>query len=221
LRDGGLGADHGGVQRQPGGERQPGARERQRDHAVGIAHRELRRLGFAGDLQQRRTVRGLRREFGNDAHHAPPRRLQPLHQRAQPDAVAGRHPDRRAGLGRGFERKVQGLGIVEQMLFEQAVEHGAQLRRTAHAALGQRDAVPRQRRGRNAERDFRAGRQQREQRAAMVAQGDAVVASLGPVVLARGVGRGEGGDEQQRGHFVFRRAGDCRGAPMVPLLLYL
>lgn len=189
---GGLGGDDGGVQRQAVRQGQARAGQRQRDHAVSVAHRELRRLGLARDLQQRRRVGRLRREFGNDAHHAPASGFEPLHDAAQPDAVAGRDPHRLAGLGVGREREVQGFRVVEQVLFEQAVEHGAQFRGAAHAAFGQRDAVPRQRRGRDAERDLGARRQQRQQRAALVAQGDAVLTGLGPVVLARGIGRREG-----------------------------
>jgi len=116
----------------------------------------------------------------------------------------------RAGLGVGFEREVQALGLVEQVLFEQAVEHRAQPGGAAHAALGQRDAVPREGGGRNAEHDFAARGQERQQRAALVAQRNAVVACLGPVELARGVGRGEGGKEQQGGHVDVGKPVDCR-----------
>ena len=68
--------------------------------------------------------------------------LQHLHGRPQPGAVAGSDPHWRTAARLRLQSEVQGVGFIEQLIFQQAVEHRAQTRGTGGRALGQIDAVP-------------------------------------------------------------------------------
>jgi hypothetical protein len=82
------------------------------------------------------------REFGNDARDAALRGLKCLHGAAQPGAVANGYPRGGAGLGAWCEGEVQGLGVIQQALFKQAFQHGAQACGAGRAAFGQVDLMP-------------------------------------------------------------------------------
>ena len=63
----------------------------------------------------------------------------------------------------GCSAKVQGIRFVEQLVFQQAFEHGAQPRRSRRCALGQFDPVPGDHRGGHHGHHFGAGPRRRGQ----------------------------------------------------------
>jgi hypothetical protein len=54
------------------------------------------------------------------------RRFERLDVHAQPTAVTHRHPDGGARPGLGLHGKVQGVGVIEQPVFQQTLQHGTQ-----------------------------------------------------------------------------------------------
>ena len=125
FRHGRLGSDHCRVDGCTAQQCQSGAAQWQRYHAHRIASRQQCVVALACDEYQHGGVRRLRRELGDNPCHASAGCFERLDRRAQPDAVAGRNPGRRAGPGIGGNGKVQRLGLIEQLVFQQPVEHGA------------------------------------------------------------------------------------------------
>ena len=123
--NGGLGDAPGALgQRRQQAERLCG--QRQREDAVAAGQHQRSGRGVADGMQR---LRLLRREFRNDARDRPLDRFQGVHGIAQPLTLAYRHPDRLAGPGLRLERKVKGLRLVQQPVFEQPFQHGPQPRR--------------------------------------------------------------------------------------------
>ena len=106
------------------------------EHGVGVfgLAQHLAFLASAG--------RGAGSELRHHAIGRAARGLQRLQGLAQPGAVAYGHPGRAAGLRARLQGKVQLGRVVEQLLFQQAVEHGAQPRALRQRARGQRHALP-------------------------------------------------------------------------------
>ena len=191
--------ERGGTGRERSGQREGGAVEWQHGHALGTAYHAERRIGLADGDERRGNACRPRREFGNDARDAPTGRFEGLHCAPQPEAVACCHPDGGIGAGAGFECEMQGFRIVEQAVFEQAVEHRAQTRGAAQAALRERDLVPGDGGGGHAEDHFVARRQQRGGRAPLGPQLAAVAGPVRPAVFGGDRSGGERNGYKQHG----------------------
>ncbi len=127
------------------------ARDGQHQHRIGAAgaiDHGLRQLRAAGDQDLRAIGRRLaRRMAGHHAGNGAACGFEHLQMLAQPLAWAAGNPDRFAlagGTGIGLQGEVQLGGVVQQALFEQALEYGTQPGRARAHALGQADPLPRQ-----------------------------------------------------------------------------
>ena len=118
-----------GLRRQAG-QGQHGGRERQHGDAVVCplaAQNHLRVVrGADGKDFSAATGGGARGKFRHHARYGAACCLQRLQVVAQPAAVAHGHPHRAASAGARLQGKVQLGGVVQQAVFQQAFQNGAQ-----------------------------------------------------------------------------------------------
>jgi len=131
--------DAGRVLGQGGQQRQRRGRQRQHCDAVGAREDQAGMFGFAQRIQ-RRTAFGS--EFGHDPRNGPAGRFKCLQGVVQPGVIAGGDPCRRLGARLGLQREMHRLGLIEQLVFDQALQHAAKARRASIDAFGQLHAVP-------------------------------------------------------------------------------
>ena len=207
---------HGGLGLHVGrgqGLAQAGLQQRQRAGAPGqglraavraAADQQLRALGLAGEVELQLARLGA--ALGDDARHRPAGGVQRLQVRGQPAAVAHGHPGGAARAGVGVECEVQLLGLVQQLLFQQAGQGGAQPRRARADAARQLHAVPGQLGGGQHRHhlDAAPGGGQQVGRGGAVRAQVLAVGGRGPGVAGSRAGR-QGEDQQAHGGMA-----DCR-----------
>lgn len=156
-----------------------------------------------GEVVGRSAGGGAGRELGHHPLHRAAGRFQGLQRGAQPGPVAHRDPGGRAGAGPGLQREMQRGGIVQQALFEQPFEHGAQARRLRAGTGRQGDALPRQGACRHHGHHLAGAARVGQQRGGRVRVSCGGVAVGGQRVAVLGgrprVARGQGKDEGAHG----------------------
>ena len=121
-----------------------GRQGKQHDAPHNIAgHQQLRQVGLTHSVQVQRA--GRRGKLRHDAGDRTLREFQRLQVPAQPVLVTNSDPGLSTGNGTRRQGQMQLLRLIQQPVFEQAFQDGAQPRRTHANAPGQLDQMPGQR----------------------------------------------------------------------------